>query len=243
MRALDIAVANVPGGSSAAITEYVLSSALALRRRTIWADGELRKGNYVDARRSLLAEHLTGLQGLTVGVVGLGAIGMAVARRFHDMGATIIYHDPAPRDPDAIVLLGALSLPLHELLVIADIVTLHVPLLPSTKSMIGENELGAMKADAILVNAARGGVVDEAALARCLTAGHLGGAAVDVYSSEPPTQENPLFAVAGGIGQRLLLTPHIAGVTRQSWAGLFCSAWQNVERHLMHHEAPANRVL
>jgi len=243
MRALGVAVANVPGGSSAAIAEYVVSSVLALLRRTFWADGELRKGNYVDARRSMLAEHLAGLEGLTVGVVGLGVIGLTVAQQFHDMGSKIIYYDPAPRDPDTVAQIAAASLPLSELLATADIVTLHVPLLPSTKSMIGQSELGKMKASAILVNAARGGVVDEAALVQCLADGHLGGAAVDVYSSEPPTRDNPLFAADSEIGRRLLLTPHIAGVTRQSWAYLFRSAWQNVERVLTHHEPPANRVL
>jgi phosphoglycerate dehydrogenase-like enzyme len=243
MKAMGIAVANVPGGSSAAIAEYAVSSALTLLRRTFWADGELRKGDYVDTRRRMLAENLEGLEGLTVGVVGLGVIGMIVAKAFHGMGSKIIYHDPATRDPDAISQLDAVALPLNELLAKADILTLHVPFLPSTKSMIGESELGEMKVGAILINAARGGIVDEAALIKCLANGHLGGAAVDVYSSEPPTMDNPLLASANEVGRRLLLTPHIAGVTRQSWAHLFRAAWQNVEGLLMHDEPPANRVV
>ena len=191
----------------------------------------------------MLAENLAGLEGLTVGVVGLGVIGMTVAQVFHSMGCKITYHDPVPRDSDAVSQMDAHALALSDLLASADIVTLHVPLLPSTKSMIAERELGEMKAGAILINAARGGVVDEAALVQCLASGHLGGAAVDVYSTEPPTQDNPLFAAANEIGRRLLLTPHIAGVTRQSWIHLFSSAWQNVERHLLHDEPPANRVV
>ncbi len=99
-----------------------------------------------------------------------------------------------------------------------------------------------MKAGAILINAARGGIVDEAALAAQLLSGHLGGAAVDVYSSEPPLPGNPLFSLQNEAGERLLLTPHIAGVTRQSWAFLFRSAWQNVERVLIKGEPPANRI-
>ena len=100
-----------------------------------------------------------------------------------------------------------------------------------------------MQDGAILINAARGGVVDEAALVRNLINGHLGGAAVDVYSSEPPTMENPLLAKESELGRQLLLTPHIAGVTRQSWALLFRSAWQNVEQLLVKGEPPANRVV
>lgn len=242
IKALGIAVANVPGGSSAAIAEYAVSSALILLRRTCWADGELRKGNYVETRKSMLAKNLPGLEGLTVGVVGFGVIGMAVAKAFHGMGSRIVYHDPATPNPHLASQLDARALPLIELLSSADIVTLHVPLLPSTESMIGEHELEQMKAGAILINAARGGIVDEAALAAQLASGHLGGAAVDVYSSEPPLPDNPLFSLENKASGRLVLTPHIAGVTRQSWAFLFRSAWQNVERVLIKGEPPANRV-
>jgi phosphoglycerate dehydrogenase-like enzyme len=243
MKAKGIAVANVPGGSSAAIAEYAVSSALTLLRRTFWADGELRKGLYVDARRRMVSENLSGLEGLTVGVVGLGVIGMTVAQTFHSMGSRILYHDPAPRDADAVSQIGAVALPLNELLATADIVTLHVPLLPSTEAMIGERELAQMKAGAILINAARGGIVDEAALVQCLANGHLAGAAVDVFSSEPPADDNPLFAADNDVGRRLILTPHIAGVSRQAWAKLFHSAWENVERLLLRDEPPLNRVI
>lgn len=242
MQALGIAVANVPGGSSGAIAEYAVSSALALLRRTFWADGELRKGHYAAARQRMLAEHLAGLEGLTVGVVGFGIIGTIVAQAFHGMGCQIVYHDPAPSNPRLASQLKARSLSISELLSSADIVTLHVPLLPSTESMIGDQEIGQMKAGSILINAARGGIVDEAALAKHLDNGHLGGAAVDVFSIEPPLPGNPLLELENKIGRRLLLTPHIAGVTRQSWVFLFRSAWQNVERVLLRDEPPANRV-
>jgi len=243
MKARGIAIANVPGGSNAAVAEYAVSSALALLRRTFWADGELRKGLYIDARRRMVSENLAGLEGLTVGVVGLGVIGMTVAQAFHNLRSRIVYHDPAPRNADSVSRIDAVALPLNELLATADIVTLHVPLLPSTASMLGEHELGQMKAGAILINAARGGIVDEAALVQHLATGHLGGAAVDVYSSEPPAEDNPLFTTDDAVGRRLLLTPHIAGVTRQAWAKLFSSAWNNVERFLRHDKPPANRVI
>jgi phosphoglycerate dehydrogenase-like enzyme len=107
--------------------------------------------------------------------------------------------------------------------------------------LIGARELGLMKKTAVLIQAARGGIVDEQALADSLRSGHLGGAAVDVYSTEPPGPDNPLLQLDGEAAQRLLLTPHIAGVTRQSAAFLFRSAWQNVER-VMAGEAPLNRA-
>jgi phosphoglycerate dehydrogenase-like enzyme len=122
------------------------------------------------------------------------------------------------------------------------VVTLHIPLIPATTGLIGEAELALMKHDAILINAARGGIVDEGALAASLVAGKLGGAAIDVYEEEPPAPDNPLFVLDGDAARRVLLTPHIAGVTRQAWANLFRSSWDNILRVLRDDEAPLNRV-
>jgi phosphoglycerate dehydrogenase-like enzyme len=169
-------------------------------------------------------------------------IGLAVAQAFHRSGCKLCYFDPAPRDAAAAAALGARSVAFEELLQTADVVSLHVPLLPATAGMIGERQLAAMKPGAILIQASRGGIVDEAALAAHLHSGHLGGAAVDVYSTEPPAPDHPLLALEGEAAHRLLLTPHIAGVTRQSTALLFRSAWANVERVLVNGEAPLNRV-
>lgn len=243
MKALRIPVSNVPGGSSAAIAEYAVASASLLLRRLHWADGELRKGNYAGARAELVSNTPHGFDGMTVGVVGLGIIGMAVARSFHTMGCRIVYHDPAPRDPDLLDRLDAKSMSLDELLTVSDIVTLHVPLLPSTRMLLGAAQLGLMKQGAVLINAARGGIVDESALAEQLANGHLGGAAVDVFSSEPIGDDNPLILNSEKIGRKMLLTPHIAGITRQSWAQLFRTAWLNVQRVLQDGEPPMNRVV
>ena len=239
---LGIPVANVPGGSNSAVAEYAVTAASVLLRRLAWADGEIKRGNYASFRAQLLADNLAGLDGLLVGVVGLGTIGLAVATAFAQANCRICYYDPAPANPKAAQALGAQSLPLAELLQSADAVTLHVPLIAATAGLIGAAQLASMKKGAVLVQAARGGVVDEAALAASLRAGHLGGAAVDVYSTEPPTADNPLLALDGEAAQRLLLTPHIAGVTRQSAAFLFRSAWDNVERVLIQGAPPLHRA-
>lgn len=242
MKKFGIAVANVPGGSNNAVSEYVVAMSLVLLRRLAWANAEIREGNYVSFRARMLADNLAGLDGLTVGVVGLGVIGLAVAQAFHRFGCRIVYFDPAPREAAAAAKIGARALPLEELLKEADIVTLHVPLLPQTRGMIGPKQLAMMKQGAVLIQAARGGIVNEAALATYLGSGHLGGAAVDVYSTEPPDADSPLFALQGEAARRVLFTPHIAGVTRQSAATLFREAWANVERVLLKGEAPLNRV-
>ena len=239
---LGIPVANVPGGSNSAVAEYAVTTASLLLRRFGWADAELKDGNYVAFRARMIGDNLAGLDGLLVGIVGLGVIGMAVAEAFAKAGCRVCYYDPAPADAQAAAALGVTSLSLAELLRQADVVTVHVPLLPETKGLIGRDALAGMKKGAILVQASRGGIVDEQALADALRSGALGGAAVDVYSTEPPTPDNPLLGLTGEASHRLLLTPHIAGVTRQSAALLFCSAWQNVERVLIEKAGPLNRA-
>ena len=237
-----IGVANVPGGSNEAVAEYAVTTATVLLRGFLWADTEIREGNYREFRARMIADNLQGLDGLTVGIIGFGVTGVAVASAFQKRGCLIFYHDPAPRDPRTAEAAGAKYCSLEDLFQLADVVTLHVPLLPQTTGMIGRRELAMMKPGAILIQGSRGGVVDEAALAEALQSGQLGGAAVDVYSTEPPVADNPLFALKGEAAHRILFTPHVAGVTRQSAAYLFRTAWRNVERVINGEEAPRDVV-
>ena len=239
---LGIPVANVAGGSNSAVAEYVVTTASTLLRRIAWADAEIKAGNYAKYRARMIADNLSGIDGLQVGLIGFGTIGRAVARAVWGMGAKLCFFDPAPVDAALAASLDARSVTFDELIASCDVVSLHVPLMPATQNLIGAAQLARMKKGAILIQASRGGIVDEAALAASLAAGHLGGAAVDVYSTEPPAADNPLLSVSGEAASRLLLTPHIAGVTRQSSAFLFRSSWQNVERVLMQNEPPLNRV-
>jgi phosphoglycerate dehydrogenase-like enzyme len=236
-----IPVANVPGGSNDAVAEYAVAAAASLLRRFAWSNDEIRIGNYSAFRARLLTDNVGGLDGLLAGIVGMGTIGTAVAHAFHRAGCRIAFYDPAD-DTGEGVTAGAQRMPLDELLAAADIVSLHVPLLEGTRNMIDSAALTRMKPGAVLINAARGGIVDEAALAARLAEGKLGGAAVDVYATEPPPADNPLLSLTGEAAHRLLLTPHIAGVTRQSAALLFREAWKNVERVLLHGDAPRFRV-
>jgi len=239
LKAQGIALANVPGGSNAALGEYVVGNAIALSRGFSAATQMILSGSYADHRKAMVSASLRGLGGLTVGLVGMGAIGLAVAQRCHDMGANIAYYDPAPpRDTSALDQIGAQAMELDALLVHADIVTLHVPLIPATRNLIDADRLALMKPDAILINAARGGIVDESALAAALERGHLLGAVVDVYTTEPPNSDNPLLTLSAAAARRIILTPHIAGVSRQSFQHLFVEAWANVTRVLTHGQSP-----
>jgi phosphoglycerate dehydrogenase-like enzyme len=238
LREHGVGVANVPGGSNEAVAEYAVTTATVLLRGFLRADTEIRKGNYREFRARMIADNLQGLDGLTVGIIGFGVTGVAVASAFQKRGCLIFYHDPAPRDPRTAEAAGAKPCSLADLFQLADVISLHVPLLPETTGMIGRRELAMMKPGAILIQGSRGGVVDEAALAEALESGHLGGAAVDVYRMEPPAADNPLFGLKGEAAHRILFTPHIAGVTRQSAAYLFRTAWRNVLRVVSGKEAP-----
>jgi phosphoglycerate dehydrogenase-like enzyme len=147
-----------------------------------------------------------------------------------------------PREPALTEPLGAQSVSLEEVLKMADVVSLHVPLLPTTQGLIGAPQLALMKAGAVLIQASRGGIVDEVALANSLRSGQLGGLAIDVYSTEPPDADHPLLALQGETARRILFTPHIAGVTRQSAAFLFRSAWSNLARVLIEGQPPLHCV-
>ena len=234
-----ISVANVPGGSNAAVAEYAVTAASVLLRRFAWADREIRAGHYREFRACMLADNLPGLESLVVGIVGFGAIGVAVAEAFQQRGCSVVYYDPSPRDVNAATRLSARRVTIvDELLSTADIVTLHVPLLPATTRLIGARELALIKPGSVLIQGSRGGIVDETALAQYLASGKLAGAAVDVYSDEPPSPDHPLFELRGEAAERLLFTPHIAGVTRQSQTFLCRKAWENVHRVLVENAAP-----
>jgi phosphoglycerate dehydrogenase-like enzyme len=224
------------------VAEYAVTTATVLLRGLFRADTEIRKGNYREFRARMITDNLQGLGGLTVGIIGFGVTGVAVAAAFQKRGCLIFYYDPAPRDPRTADAVGAKPCSLEGLFQLADVVSLHVPLLPRTTGMIGRRELAMLKDGAILIQGSRGGVVDEAALAEALESGRLGGAAVDVYSTEPPAADNPLLALKGEAAHRILFTPHVAGVTRQSAAYLFRTAWRNVERVFGGKEAPDHVV-
>ncbi len=238
-----VAVANVPAANAREVAEYVLFAAGTLLRRLAYADREIRAGRYPQARAGLSPGAVASLHSRTAGVIGLGHIGLAVARLLTAVGASVVYADPAPADPEAARALGLTRLDLDDLLARCDLVTVHVPLLPGTRGLIGEERLRRLPRGAVLISAARGGVVDEQALARALASGHLGGAAVDVYAEEPPPAQGPLFTLPPEAAGRVLFTPHIAGVAREAAQRLYTEAWANVHRVLAEGRPARHRIL
>jgi D-3-phosphoglycerate dehydrogenase / 2-oxoglutarate reductase len=196
-----IGVLNVPGANAVAVAELVFGLLLGLLRQIPAADASVKRGEW-DKSRYMGRE----LRGKTLGIVGLGKIGRAVAQRARGFEMPCVGHDPLVSDTQARVM-GVEPLALQDLLGRADILTLHVPLAPETKGMIGPAQIARMPRGAILVNAARGGLVDESALLAALETGALSGAALDVFAGEPP-KGSPLLS-----HPRVVLTPHIGAAT------------------------------
>ncbi len=200
-----ITVIPASGANAESVAEYVITAALMLLRGAYASTRAVEAGTWPRQTLSQGRE----AAGKVLGIIGLGNIGRLTAGRARAMGMRVIAHDPQlPGSAAAWNEVGSTPHSLDELLRESDVVSLHVPLTPETRGLLGRERLSTMKRDAIVINTARGGIVDEAALAAMLREGRLGGAALDVFADEPLAAGSPLVGAP-----RLLLTPHIAGVT------------------------------
>ncbi len=220
-----IEVCPAIGANAASVAEYVIATALILLRgKSLRSTARLVDGEWP---RESLARGVE-LAGRTIGIIGFGSIGQVMAAKARAMGMDIIAYD-AMLPADAPAWSGAILSGLDDLLAGAAASSLHCPLTPETRGLIGTAELARMKTGAILVNSARGGIVDEAACASALRSGHLGGAALDTFDTEPIEPETgALFAGLDNV----ILTPHIAGVTLEANKRISDVAVVNVRRVL-----------
>ena len=203
--AAGITVVNAPTGNTIAAAEHTLALLFALARHIPAADASMHAGRW--DRSTFMGRELVGK---TLGVVGLGKIGMAVADRARALDMDVVGFDPFVTE-EAAAHHGIHLLPLAEILSIADAITVHVPKTQATTNLISSAELATMKPEAFIINVARGGVIDEDALARALHEQVIAGAAVDVYSSEPPADGHPLRSAPNAI-----LTPHLGASTEEA---------------------------
>lgn len=200
-----IAVCNMPGTNSAAVAEMTLLLMLSVLRRQSALDRACRTGQwYVD---QLTKESLGEIGGRCVGFVGFGAVPQILAPVVRAMGADVVYTATGAKP------VSYPFLSLEELLRRADIVSLHLPLGPDTEQLLDERRLAMMQPGSFLINTARGGLVDEAALCAALSGGHLAGAGLDVFAGEPVAADNPLFAL-----DNVSVAPHLAWLTRETFS-------------------------
>lgn len=217
-----VVVTNTPGANADAVTELTLALMLALLRRIPECAHRTRVERVWDDARQTGGE----LRGRTLGLVGFGQIGQRVGAIAKAFGMRITAFDPALAAAE-IEAYGAEAMTMEELLAAADIVSLHAPAIPATRHMIDGAAIARMKPGAMVVNCARGSLVDEAALAAALTDGRLGGAALDVLEGEPPDPRSPIYDAPN-----IILTPHMAGSTNECLETIARTAGQDIARVL-----------
>lgn len=208
-----IVVTSNPGVAPEPVAEYVMATMVLMRRRLPELSEAASSGRW-GARLELIGD---GLRGAILGVVGLGAIGSEVAkmgRRAYGMQVWAIDHTAQDHEYEEVGARRADSL--SHLLSSADVVSLHVPLTDKTRHLLGEPEIAQIKPGAILINASRGGIVDEGALVTALSEGHIGGAVIDCLESEPPDPSNQLLHL-----RNVFVTPHVAGLSRDGLERLY----------------------
>lgn len=225
-------ITHTPGVLSGGVAEHTWALILGLMRRIPEADRFTREEWALGRRGFPFGRDV---EGKTLGIVGLGRIGKEVARRAIGFGVGLIYYDIV-RKPELEEELGAEFVGFEELLRASDIVSLHVPLLPTTRGMIGEEELEAMKPTAFLVNTSRGPVVDQEALIRALEGGKIAGAGLDVFEEEPIPLNDRLLKIGN-----VLVTPHIASATWETRRKMAMSCAESVKAFL-EGERPTNLV-
>lgn len=209
-RAEGVQVLRTTGSNAVPVAETTVGLILALQRSIIVGDAALRAGQWNTAA---IGARTFMLSGRTVGLVGFGPIGQQVARLLGAFGCRVLYAKPTPLAPEAEAALGATHAPLETLLAEADILSLHCPLTAQTSGMIDAAALARMKPGGLLINTARGGICDEAAVAAAIRSGHLKGAAFDVFAEEPPAPDNPLLHLPN-----VIVMPHIAAQAFDNFA-------------------------
>ncbi|MFN0072758.1 MAG: NAD(P)-dependent oxidoreductase [Chloroflexota bacterium] len=212
-RARGIPVSHAPNANAATVAEHVFMVSMALQRQLFDSHKSIVNDRYQDMKWAIMRHGNFELMNKTMGIVGFGRIGRQVARRAAAFDMQTLYADIQRASPEDEERYQVTYVDLPELLRRADILTVHTWLDASTYHLIGEEELSMVKPSALVLNAARGPVVDPTALAEALKSGRVGGAAVDVFETEPASNADPLVQLAKSGFDRLILTPHVAGIT------------------------------
>ena len=224
-----VLVANVPGANARTVAEHVLWTSMALLRKFRRVDRDLRQKGWLAGRDHAASGN--DLSGCTIGIVGFGAVGKNVAGiAAHGFGLDVVVNSRTPRDlPDHVRFASV-----DELVEASDIVVLCCPLTLETTGLIGRERIARMKPGALLINVSRGPVVDDAALIEALTAGRIGGAALDVFVTQPLPADHPYFGF-----DNVIVTPHMAGITDESMMRMGLGAAEEAIR-VLSGDLPAN---
>lgn len=227
LRARGVEVRGCPAVNADDVAEYTLGAAILLLRTAMVADDAIKGGRYAASRAPFVQSPRRSLRGLTWGIVGFGTIGRTVGRLADQFRCTVQYYDVTEIEASY----PARRVSIDDLLRTSDVVSIHTPLTPETRNLLHRERVMMLSDSAVLINVARGGIVDEEAVRERVEQGTLCGVAFDVFQPEPPLTGEGILGITGG-HDRVLLSPHVAGVTHQAWHDLFTYMWSSVSECL-----------
>lgn len=236
-----IFVCNNRGCNADAVAEQTIMLMLMLLRRGLPGDRAVREGQQIQYKEQVMVEGITELGECRVGLVGLGSVALAVARRLQSFGCHVNYYTPNRRLLESDLALGVGYLPLEELCARCDIISLHCVVTPETQGMVNEDFLARMKPTAYLINTGRGDLVVNSALRQALIEGRIAGAGLDTIAPEPTPADHPLVDLPPEVRDRVVYSPHLGGITTGSFRRGHQSMWNSVFM-LMDGKKPNNIV-
>lgn len=236
-----IYVSNNQGVNAGQVAEHTVMLILTVLRHFAEGEAAMRAGQQMEMKMRLMSQGLEDLIGKRIGLIGFGAIGRELAKRLHPFGCSLYYYDPLRAAPEAEEEYHISYLPQEELLRTSDVITLHVPVTPVTRGMICKETLSMMKSSAILINCARGAVVNTADLAQAIVDGTIYGCGLDTIDPEPVPADDPVLLLPEPYRWRVSVSPHIAGVTLSQFYASYDNIWNDVAK-VMRGERPSNIV-
>jgi len=240
-KARGIPVCNNQGVNAPQVAEHTVMLILTVLRRFAEGEAAVRAGRQMEMKLRIMADGMDDLIGKRVGLIGFGAIGKELAKRLLPFGCRLSYTDPFRAAPEVEAQYEISFLPQEELLRTSDIVTLHVPVTPSTVNLINRETLSLMKPNAVVVNCARGAVVNTADLAEAIKSGTIYGCALDTIEPEPFRPDDPILTLPEPWRWRVSVSPHIAGNTINTFYASYDGIWSDINR-VMRGERPRNIV-
>ncbi|MFA0815251.1 MAG: 2-hydroxyacid dehydrogenase [Anaerofustis sp.] len=226
-KAHGVFVCNNAAANAVAVAEHTVMLMLAMQRRLLEGDMMVRSGRQIEAKGAFILDGINELNAAHVGLIGFGMIAKETAKRLKAFGCKVSCFHSTP-NAQAEQALGVDYLALDELLRSCDIISLHLPVTSDTVNYIDATRLAVLKPNAILINTARGELIDQQALAKALEAGQLAGAAFDTLTPEPVTKDNPLLKLSESCRYKVLFSPHIAGTTLQAFQTMHKTVWSNI---------------
>ncbi len=240
-KARGIPVCNNQGVNAPQVAEHTVMLILTVLRRFAEGEAAVRAGRQMEMKLRVMADGMDDLIGKRVGLIGFGAIGKELAKRLLPFGCRLFYTDPSRALPEVEAQYEIAYLTQEELLRTSDIVTLHVPVTPSTTNLINRDTLSVMKPNAVIVNCARGAVVNTADLAEAIRNGTIRGCALDVMEPEPFRPDDPILTLPEPWRWRVAVSPHIAGTTINTFYASYDGVWGDIGR-VLRGERPRNIV-